>query len=212
MGTCFWHSSAVPVPTQCIKSPTACPPPADSKCASPNPVYPALLCPLRPCHLSGLSALLFLLAHSELWPASPCSDVLAVCPQHKAEQKDPLGCTRLELAVSLGNLEPIRILLWHNANMGKESWQGWAGVPVTCFPLGLAGWQGPLGLAWCPPVLQEAFSTGDPEMVQLERDFQRATRRFGRLAGILECLNKLHQVWGRCRGDLVPSPQHRCTL
>lgn len=44
------------------------------------------------------------------------------------------------------------------------------------------------------PVLQEAVSTGDPEMVQLVlqyRDFQRATQR---LAGIPELLNKLRQV------------------
>lgn len=45
-----------------------------------------------------------------------------------------------------------------------------------------------------PPVLQEAVSTGDPEMVQLVlqyRDYQRATQR---LAGIPELLNKLRQV------------------
>lgn len=45
-----------------------------------------------------------------------------------------------------------------------------------------------------PPVLQEAVSTGDPEMVQLVlqyRDYQRATKR---LAGIPELLNKLRQV------------------
>uniref|UniRef100_A0A8C5LAD2 Ankyrin repeat domain 13 family, member D n=1 Tax=Jaculus jaculus TaxID=51337 RepID=A0A8C5LAD2_JACJA len=42
--------------------------------------------------------------------------------------------------------------------------------------------------------LQEAVSTGDPEMVQLVlqyRDFQRATQR---LAGIPELLNKLRQA------------------
>lgn len=43
-------------------------------------------------------------------------------------------------------------------------------------------------------VLQEAVSTGDPELVQLVlqyRDFKRATER---LAGIPELLNKLRQV------------------
>uniref|UniRef100_A0A8C6RNW0 Ankyrin repeat domain 13 family, member D n=1 Tax=Nannospalax galili TaxID=1026970 RepID=A0A8C6RNW0_NANGA len=88
--------------------------------------------------------------------------------QHDIEQEDPRGRTPLELAVSLGNLESVRVLLRHNANVGKESRQGWA-------------------------VLQEAVSTGDPEMVQLVlqyRDFQRATQR---LAGIPELLNKLHQ-------------------
>ncbi|XP_012930509.1 ankyrin repeat domain-containing protein 13D isoform X2 [Heterocephalus glaber] len=89
--------------------------------------------------------------------------------QHDLEQEDPRGRTPLELAVSLGNLESVRVLLRHNANVGKESRQGWA-------------------------VLQEAVSTGDPEMVQLVlqyRDFQRATQR---LAGIPELLNKLRQA------------------
>ncbi|XP_021511873.1 ankyrin repeat domain-containing protein 13D isoform X3 [Meriones unguiculatus] len=89
--------------------------------------------------------------------------------QHDIEQEDPRGRTPLELAVSLGNLESVRVLLRHNANVGRESHQGWA-------------------------VLQEAVSTGDPEMVQLVlqyRDFQRATQR---LAGIPELLNKLRQA------------------
>ncbi|KAM7086915.1 ankyrin repeat domain-containing protein 13D isoform 2-T2 [Molossus nigricans] len=89
--------------------------------------------------------------------------------QHDIEQEDPRGRTPLELAVSLGNLESVRVLLRHNANVGKESCQGWA-------------------------VLQEAVSTGDPEMVQLVlqyRDYQRATKR---LAGIPELLNKLRQA------------------
>ncbi|KAM4846094.1 ankyrin repeat domain-containing protein 13D isoform 3-T3 [Thomomys bottae] len=89
--------------------------------------------------------------------------------EHDIEQEDPRGRTPLELAVSLGNLESVRVLLRHNANVGRESRQGWA-------------------------VLQEAVSTGDPEMVQLVlqyRDFQRATQR---LAGIPELLNKLRQA------------------
>lgn len=46
----------------------------------------------------------------------------------------------------------------------------------------------------CVSVLQEAVSTGDPELVQLVlqyRDFKRATER---LAGIPELLSKLRQV------------------
>ncbi|XP_029387644.1 ankyrin repeat domain-containing protein 13D isoform X3 [Mus pahari] len=89
--------------------------------------------------------------------------------KHDIEQEDPRGRTPLELAVTLGNLESVRVLLRHNANVGRESRQGWA-------------------------VLQEAVSTGDPEMVQLVlqyRDFQRATQR---LAGIPELLNKLRQA------------------
>ncbi|XP_042532389.1 ankyrin repeat domain-containing protein 13D isoform X2 [Dipodomys spectabilis] len=97
--------------------------------------------------------------------------------QHDIEQEDPRGRTPLELAVSLGNLESVRVLLRHNANVGRESRQGWAAIRY-------------------PLVLQEAVSTGDPEMVQLVlqyRDFQRATQR---LAGIPELLNKLRQGLG----------------
>ncbi|NWV07784.1 AN13D protein, partial [Ptilonorhynchus violaceus] len=82
------------------------------------------------------------------------------------ELTDPRGRTPLELAVSLGHLESVRVLLRHNANVGRENANGWT-------------------------VLQEAVSTGDPEMVQLVlqyRDYQRATRR---LAGIPELLSKL---------------------
>ncbi|XP_056657204.1 ankyrin repeat domain-containing protein 13D [Monodelphis domestica] len=89
--------------------------------------------------------------------------------QHDIELLDPRGRTPLELAVSLGNLESVRVLLRHNANVGKENRQGWA-------------------------VLQEAVSTGDPEIVQLVlqyRDYQRATQR---LAGIPELLSKLCQA------------------
>uniref|UniRef100_A0A663FBR5 Ankyrin repeat domain 13D n=1 Tax=Aquila chrysaetos chrysaetos TaxID=223781 RepID=A0A663FBR5_AQUCH len=74
----------------------------------------------------------------------------------------------LPLAVSLGHLESVRVLLRHNANVGRENANGWT-------------------------VLQEAVSTGDPEMVQLVlqyRDYQRATRR---LAGIPELLSKLRR-------------------
>ncbi|KAF1519080.1 Ankyrin repeat domain-containing protein 13D, partial [Eudyptes sclateri] len=86
------------------------------------------------------------------------------------ELMDPRGRTPLELAVSLGHLESVRVLLRHNANVGRENANGWT-------------------------VLQEAVSTGDPEMVQLVlqyRDYQRATRR---LAGIPELLSKLRRGW-----------------
>ncbi|XP_067388096.1 ankyrin repeat domain-containing protein 13D [Emydura macquarii macquarii] len=89
--------------------------------------------------------------------------------QHNIELIDPRGRTPLELAVSLGNLESARVLLRHNANVGKENANGWT-------------------------VLQEAVSTGDPEMVQLVlqyRDYQRSTNR---LAGIPELLNKLRRA------------------
>uniref|UniRef100_A0A8C3BWK0 Ankyrin repeat domain 13D n=1 Tax=Cairina moschata TaxID=8855 RepID=A0A8C3BWK0_CAIMO len=88
---------------------------------------------------------------------------------HDVELMDPRGRTPLELAVSLGHLESARVLLRHNANVGRENANGWT-------------------------VLQEAVSTGDPEMVQLVlqyRDYQRATRR---LAGIPELLSKLRRA------------------
>ncbi|NXS90678.1 AN13D protein, partial [Jacana jacana] len=91
------------------------------------------------------------------------------------ELTDPRGRTPLELAVSLGHLESVRVLLRHNANVGRENANGWT-------------------------VLQEAVSTGDPEMVQLVlqyRDYQRATRR---LAGIPELLSKLRRVRPHLRG------------
>ncbi|NWI63394.1 AN13D protein, partial [Todus mexicanus] len=94
------------------------------------------------------------------------------------ELADPRGRTPLELAVSLGHLESVRVLLRHNANVGRENADGWT-------------------------VLQEAVSTGDPEMVQLVlqyRDYQRATRR---LAGIPELLSKLRRVRARRRAPTL---------
>lgn len=40
---------------------------------------------------------------------------------------DPRGRTPLELAVSLGHLESARVLLRHNANVGRENANGWTG-------------------------------------------------------------------------------------
>lgn len=127
--------------------------------------------------------------------------------QHDIEQEDPRGRTPLELAVSLGNLESVRVLLRHNANVGKESCQGWAGTtegrgapPRLAVGLVRQRVVRPGAVGELPPsspvplVLQEAVSTGDPEMVQLVlqyRDYQRATQR---LAGIPELLSKLRQV------------------
>uniref|UniRef100_A0A8C2TQP3 Ankyrin repeat domain 13D n=1 Tax=Coturnix japonica TaxID=93934 RepID=A0A8C2TQP3_COTJA len=88
---------------------------------------------------------------------------------HDVELTDPRGRTPLHLATTLGHLESVRVLLRHNANVGRENANGWT-------------------------VLQEAVSTGDPEIVQLVlqyRDYQRATRR---LAGIPELLSKLRRA------------------
>nr|XP_020823999.1 ankyrin repeat domain-containing protein 13D isoform X1 [Phascolarctos cinereus] len=118
--------------------------------------------------------------------------------QHDIESVDPRGRTPLELAVSLGNLESVRVLLRHNANVGKENRQGWA-VPLSP-PWPFLLLHGPCHTqprslhSGRQEFLQEAVSTGDPEIVQLVlqyRDYQRATQR---LAGIPELLNKLCQA------------------
>ncbi|XP_045924701.1 ankyrin repeat domain-containing protein 13D-like isoform X3 [Micropterus dolomieu] len=85
------------------------------------------------------------------------------------DRLDPRGRTPLELAVCLGHLESTRVLLRHSVDPTHCSAQGWT-------------------------ILQEAVSTGDPELVQLVlqyRDFKRATER---LAGIPELLSKLRQA------------------
>ncbi|XP_064200135.1 ankyrin repeat domain-containing protein 13D isoform X2 [Anguilla rostrata] len=89
--------------------------------------------------------------------------------QQDVERLDPRGRTPLELAVCLGHLESTRVLLRHCADPTHSNSQGWT-------------------------VLQEAVSTGDPELVQLVlqyRDYKRATER---LAGIPELLSKLRQA------------------
>uniref|UniRef100_A0A672IVL3 Ankyrin repeat domain-containing protein n=1 Tax=Salarias fasciatus TaxID=181472 RepID=A0A672IVL3_SALFA len=89
--------------------------------------------------------------------------------EQDVERLDPRGRTPLELAVCLGHLESTRVLLRHGGDPTHCNAQGWT-------------------------ILQEAVSTGDPELVQLVlqyRDFKRATER---LAGIPELLSKLRQA------------------
>ncbi|XP_032802989.2 ankyrin repeat domain-containing protein 13B-like isoform X1 [Petromyzon marinus] len=89
--------------------------------------------------------------------------------RHDVEEVDPRGRTPLHLAVTLGHIECARLLLKHGANVAVENRQGWS-------------------------VLQEAVSTGDPDMVQLilqHRDYRRVTRR---LAGIPELMAKLRKA------------------
>ncbi|XP_032411260.1 ankyrin repeat domain-containing protein 13D isoform X3 [Xiphophorus hellerii] len=89
--------------------------------------------------------------------------------EQDVDRLDPRGRTPLELAVCLGHLESTRVLLRYSADPTHCNAQGWT-------------------------ILQEAVSTGDPELVQLVlqyRDFKRATER---LAGIPELLSKLRQA------------------
>ncbi|XP_071369741.1 ankyrin repeat domain-containing protein 13A isoform X2 [Centroberyx affinis] len=89
-------------------------------------------------------------------------------PQNDIEAVDPRGRTPLHLAVSLGHLESVRVLLRHGAQVTKENGNNWT-------------------------VLQEAVSTGDPEMVQLvlqRRDYLKASTALG---GVPELLSKIRE-------------------
>ncbi|GLD53951.1 ankyrin repeat domain-containing protein 13A [Lates japonicus] len=89
-------------------------------------------------------------------------------PQNDIEAVDPRGRTPLHLAVSLGHLESVRVLLRHGAAVTKENANNWT-------------------------VLQEAVSTGDPEMVQLvlqRRDYLKASTALG---GVPELLSKIRE-------------------
>ncbi|XP_071848169.1 ankyrin repeat domain-containing protein 13D-like isoform X3 [Apostichopus japonicus] len=89
--------------------------------------------------------------------------------EHDLNEIGPRGRTPLHLAVTLGHLESVKVLLQFNADVNIENKKGWN-------------------------VVQEAISTGDPELVQLilqHRDFQRAASRIG---GIPELLEKLRQA------------------
>uniref|UniRef100_A0A8C4HKU7 Ankyrin repeat domain 13A n=1 Tax=Dicentrarchus labrax TaxID=13489 RepID=A0A8C4HKU7_DICLA len=89
-------------------------------------------------------------------------------PQNDIETVDPRGRTPLHLAVSLGHLESVRVLLRHGGEVTKENAKSWT-------------------------VLQEAVSTGDPEMVQLvlqRRDYLKASTALG---GVPELLSKIRE-------------------
>lgn len=89
--------------------------------------------------------------------------------EHDVNEIGVRGRTPLHLAVTLGHLESVKVLLQFDADVNIENRDGWN-------------------------VVQEAISTGDPELVQLilqHRDFQRATSRIG---GIPELLEKLRQA------------------
>lgn len=135
--------------------------------------------------------------------ALQCADADCVCLvlQQDVERLDPRGRTPLELAVCLGHLESSRVLLRHTADPTHCNAQGWTSkcwllLSVSVFPGSPREWRAPavIKCGCVPSVLQEAVSTGDPELVQLVlqyRDFKRATER---LAGIPELLSKLRQV------------------
>uniref|UniRef100_A0A3B5R4H3 Ankyrin repeat domain 13A n=1 Tax=Xiphophorus maculatus TaxID=8083 RepID=A0A3B5R4H3_XIPMA len=103
--------------------------------------------------------------HSAVWE----NDYRNLEQQIRLQQAvDPRGRTPLHLAVSLGHLELVRVLLRHGASVTKENAKHWT-------------------------VLQEAVSTGDPEMVQLvlqRRDYLKASTALG---GVPELLLKIKE-------------------
>uniref|UniRef100_A0A3Q2Z703 Ankyrin repeat domain 13A n=1 Tax=Hippocampus comes TaxID=109280 RepID=A0A3Q2Z703_HIPCM len=110
--------------------------------------------------------------HSSVWENNYRKLEHSACsfgiPQNDIETVDPRGRTPLHLAVSLGHLESVRVLLRHGAQVTQENANNWT-------------------------VLQEAISTGDPEMVQLvlqRRDYLKASTA---LEGVPELLSKIRE-------------------
>ncbi|KAI0238318.1 Ankyrin repeat domain-containing protein 13B [Lamellibrachia satsuma] len=96
------------------------------------------------------------------------SQVKTVAVPYEIESQDPRGRTPLHLAVTLGHLECTRVLLRHGANANAENSKYWT-------------------------VVQEAISTGDPEIVQLclqSRDYQRHSQRTGDVPSLLQKLRE----------------------
>ncbi|XP_061527626.1 ankyrin repeat domain-containing protein 13A isoform X3 [Phycodurus eques] len=107
--------------------------------------------------------------HSSVWENNYRKlEQQIILPQNDIETVDPRGRTPLHLAVSLGHMESVRVLLRHGAQVTKENANNWT-------------------------VLQEAVSTGDPEMVQLvlqRRDYLKASTA---LEGVPELLSKIRK-------------------
>ncbi|TRY63379.1 hypothetical protein TCAL_03653 [Tigriopus californicus] len=93
-------------------------------------------------------------------------DVLLAKKQYEIEEVDPRGRTPLMLSVTLGHLESTRVLLKHNANVNVINKGGWT-------------------------VVQEAVSTGDPELLQLVLEKRDSQRHSSRIGGIPDLLQKL---------------------
>ncbi|XP_067910869.1 ankyrin repeat domain-containing protein 13A isoform X2 [Heterodontus francisci] len=89
--------------------------------------------------------------------------------QHDIEAVDPRGRTPLHLAVSLGHLECIKVLLRNNASVDKENAKGWT-------------------------VLQEAVSTGDPELLETILQYRDYNRINSQLNGVPELLSRIQKT------------------
>uniref|UniRef100_UPI00398E9B96 ankyrin repeat domain-containing protein 13A n=1 Tax=Pristiophorus japonicus TaxID=55135 RepID=UPI00398E9B96 len=89
--------------------------------------------------------------------------------QYDIEAVDPRGRTPLHLAVSLGHLECVEVLLRNNASVTTENVKGWT-------------------------VLQEAVSTGDPELLEKILQYRDYNRINSQLNGVPELLNKIQKT------------------
>ena len=109
-----------------------------------------------------------ILLHSLVWDNAMAELGKELAPEvipHDLEARDPHGRTALMLAVSLGRVEAARLLIKAGANVNTEC-DGWT-------------------------VVQEATSTGDPDLVQLVLDTRDRQRYSARVGGIPELLKKL---------------------
>ncbi|XP_078410521.1 ankyrin repeat domain-containing protein 13A isoform X1 [Cetorhinus maximus] len=89
--------------------------------------------------------------------------------QHDIEAVDPRGRTPLHLAVSLGHLECVIVLLRNNASVDKENAKGWT-------------------------VLQEAVSTGDPELLEKILQYRDYNQINSQLNGVPELLSRIQKT------------------
>ncbi|XP_074643517.1 ankyrin repeat domain-containing protein 13D-like [Tubulanus polymorphus] len=96
-------------------------------------------------------------------------DQLLSKKQYDIEQLDPRGRTALHLAVTLGHLESTKVLLKHGADANKENRNNWT-------------------------VLQEAVSSGDPDIVSIVLQHRDLTRYSRRTLGIPDLLQKLKEA------------------
>lgn len=133
----------------------------------------------------------FVMAHCIALMLLVCVGSTAGCGAPGSERAHPAGAGRLSRPPGVYT-RAAEILRRPDAlqRAGLDRW-------VFRVALGLmspGSWVGEQHPWLCVSVLQEAVSTGDPELVQLVlqyRDFKRATER---LAGIPELLSKLRQV------------------
>ncbi|XP_007900047.1 ankyrin repeat domain-containing protein 13A [Callorhinchus milii] len=106
--------------------------------------------------------------HLRVWQ-NDYRELEAEIRKHHIEEVDPRGRTALHLAISLGHLECATVLLRNNASVTKENAKGWT-------------------------VLQEAISTGDPDLVMMVLQYRDYDRVNSQLNGVPELLSKIQKA------------------